>query len=85
MHLFLPFSGYMLTRPMWDVTLDLKVMRSWLTCKRKYKSIEQCLGKLPTADVYDYDIEFRHHSWGTEGPWELLRHYNIAAVMTVTL
>jgi uncharacterized protein YecE (DUF72 family) len=21
-------------------------------------------------------------SWGTEGPWEMLRHYNIAAVMT---
>ena len=75
----------MLTRPMWDVALDLKVMRSWLTCKRQYKSIEQFLDKLPTADGYDYAIEFRHPSWGTEGPWEMLRHYNIAAVMTVIM
>src|SRR5215471_2471506 len=37
---------------------------------------------IPTADGYDYAVEFRHHSWGTEGPWEMLRHYNIAAVMT---
>jgi len=21
-------------------------------------------------------------SWGTEGPWEMLKHYNIAAVIT---
>jgi uncharacterized protein YecE (DUF72 family) len=27
-------------------------------------------------------IEVRHPSWRTEGPWEMLRHYNIAAVMT---
>jgi uncharacterized protein YecE (DUF72 family) len=31
---------------------------------------------------YDYAIEFRHPSWGTEGHWEMLKHYNIAAVMT---
>ena len=31
---------------------------------------------------YQYAIEFRHPSWNTEGPWELLKHYNIAAVMT---
>ena len=36
----------------------------------------------PTADSYDYAVEFRHPSWGTEGPWEMLKHYNIAAVMT---
>jgi uncharacterized protein YecE (DUF72 family) len=47
-----------------------------------FKSIEQFLDKLPTTDGYDYAIEFRHPSWGTEGPWEMLRHYNIAAVMT---
>jgi uncharacterized protein YecE (DUF72 family) len=47
-----------------------------------FKNIEQFLDKLPTADGYDYAIEFRHPSWGTEGPWEMLRHYNIAAVMT---
>jgi hypothetical protein len=26
--------------------------------------------------------EFRDPSWKTEGPWELLRHYNIATVLT---
>src|SRR5215469_3515094 len=50
-----------------------------------FKNIEQFLDKLPTADGYDYAIEFRHPSWGTEGPWEMLRHYNIAAVMTVIM
>ena len=29
-----------------------------------------------------YAIEFRHPSWKTEGPWEMLKHYNIAAVIT---
>ena len=33
-------------------------------------------------DGYDYAVEFRHPSWKTEGPWELLKHYNIAAVLT---
>ena len=47
-----------------------------------FKSTEQFLDKLPTADGYDYAMEFRHPSWGTEGPWEMLKHYNIAAVMT---
>jgi len=47
-----------------------------------FKNIEQFLDKLPTADGYDNAIEFRHPSWGTEGAWEMLRHYNIAAVMT---
>ena len=27
-------------------------------------------------------MEIRHPSWETEGPWEMLKHYNIAAVMT---
>ncbi|MFZ0224409.1 MAG: DUF72 domain-containing protein, partial [Candidatus Nitrosopolaris sp.] len=49
---------------------------------KDYKNIEQFLDKLPTADGYDYAVEFRHPSWGTEGPWEMLKHYNIAAVMT---
>ncbi len=31
---------------------------------------------------YNYAIEFRHPSWATEGPWEMLKHCNIAAVMT---
>lgn len=47
-----------------------------------FKNIEQFLDRLPTNGLYDYAIEFRHPSWGTEGPWEMLKHYNIAAVMT---
>ena len=31
---------------------------------------------------YEYVIEFRHHSWNTEGLWELLKQYNIANVIT---
>ena len=31
---------------------------------------------------YQYALEFRNPSWRTEGPWELLRHYNIASVLT---
>jgi uncharacterized protein YecE (DUF72 family) len=31
---------------------------------------------------YEYAIEFRHHSWNTEGLWDLLKHYNIANVIT---
>lgn len=31
---------------------------------------------------YQYALEFRNPSWRTEGPWELLRHYNIASVIT---
>jgi uncharacterized protein YecE (DUF72 family) len=27
-------------------------------------------------------MEFRHPSWATEGAWEMLKHYNIATVMT---
>jgi len=46
----------------------------------QFKNTEKFLDRLPRG--YDYAIEFRHPSWDTEGPWELLRHYNIAAVMT---
>jgi len=47
-----------------------------------FKNIEQFLDRLQASDSYDYAVEFRHLSWGTEGPWEMLKHYNIAAVMT---
>jgi uncharacterized protein YecE (DUF72 family) len=50
-----------------------------------FKNIKQFLDRLPTADIYDYAFEFRHPSWGTEGPWEMLKHYNIAAVMRILL
>jgi uncharacterized protein YecE (DUF72 family) len=35
----------------------------------------------PGFDIL-YGVEFRHPSWKTEGPWDMLKHYNIAAVMT---
>ncbi|HXT85052.1 MAG TPA: DUF72 domain-containing protein [Verrucomicrobiae bacterium] len=31
---------------------------------------------------FRYAIEFRHHSWNTEGLLELLQHYNITSVLT---
>src|ERR671913_100815 len=43
-------------------------------------NIEIFLDKLPSG--YHYAVEFRHPSWKTEGPWDMLKHYNIAAVMT---
>jgi uncharacterized protein YecE (DUF72 family) len=48
---------------------------------KEFKNIEGFLDKLPDSS-YEYAIEFRHPSWGTEGPWEMLKHYNIAAVIT---
>jgi uncharacterized protein YecE (DUF72 family) len=45
-----------------------------------FKNIERFLDRLP-SDYY-YAVEFRHPSWKTEGPWDMLKHYNIAAVMT---
>lgn len=47
---------------------------------KEFQNTEEFLDRLPSG--YDYAIEFRHPSWNTEGPWELLKHYNIAAVMT---
>jgi uncharacterized protein YecE (DUF72 family) len=35
-----------------------------------------------TSYGYQYALEFRNPSWKTEGPLELLRHYNIASVIT---
>ena len=34
--------------------------------------------KKVTNVAYQNAIEFRHPSWNTEGPWKLLKHYNIA-------
>ena len=47
-----------------------------------FKNIEGFLDRLPSSSGYDYAVEFRHPSWSTEGPWDMLKHYNIAAVMT---
>jgi uncharacterized protein YecE (DUF72 family) len=46
----------------------------------EFRSIEGFLERLPSG--YEYTLEFRHSSWQTEGPWEMLKHYNVAAVMT---
>ncbi len=64
----------------------------------EFKNVESFLNELSTfskigsegshesgsgmGDDYQYALEFRNPSWKTEGPWELLRHYNIAAVIT---
>lgn len=45
-----------------------------------FKTVENFLERLPRN--YQYALEFRHLSWDTEGPWEMLGHYNIAAVLT---
>jgi len=47
---------------------------------KEFQNTEEFLDRLPNG--YDYAIEFRNPSWNTEGPWEMLKHYGIAAVMT---
>jgi uncharacterized protein YecE (DUF72 family) len=47
---------------------------------KEFQNTEQFLDRLPRG--YHHAIEFRNPTWNTEGPWELLKHYNIAAVMT---
>ena len=53
---------------------------------KDFRSIERFLDRLPNADKnnnkYGYAVGFRHPSWKIEGPWEMLRQYNIAAVVT---
>jgi len=64
-------------------------------CENAIKASEYCvkafwepwlraavLDRMPVNHRYDYAIEFRHSSCGTERPWKMLKHYNIAAVMT---
>ncbi len=45
----------------------------------EFKHVEGFLDRLPKGN--NYAIEFRHPSWQTEGPWELLKQYNVATVM----
>jgi uncharacterized protein YecE (DUF72 family) len=47
---------------------------------KEFQNTEEFLDRLRSG--YDYAFEFRHPSWNTEGPWELLKHYNIGAVLT---
>jgi len=46
----------------------------------EFQNTEEFLDRLPSE--YDCAVEFRNPSWNTEGPWEMLKHYGIAAVMT---
>jgi uncharacterized protein YecE (DUF72 family) len=46
----------------------------------QFRQAESFLDHLPSG--YEYAMEFRHPSWETEGPWEMLRHYNVAGVIT---
>ena len=47
---------------------------------KEFRNTEKFLDGLPSG--YDYAVEFRHKSWRTEGPWEMLKQYNVATVIT---
>lgn len=47
---------------------------------KQFRQTESFLDDLPHG--YEYAMEFRHPSWETEGPWEMLKHYNVAGVIT---
>ena len=49
---------------------------------RKPEEYESNVTNKQLNNDYQYAIEFRHPSWNTEGPLELLRHHNIANVIT---
>jgi uncharacterized protein YecE (DUF72 family) len=46
---------------------------------KEFQNTEQFFDRLPSN--YNYAVEFRHPSWETEGPWDMLKHYNISTVM----
>ncbi len=51
----------------------------------KFKEMEEFLNALTNSQrtrSMDYAVEFRNNTWNTEGTFELLRHYNIASVLT---
>jgi uncharacterized protein YecE (DUF72 family) len=43
---------------------------------------EQFLDRLSNANDSEYAMEFRHPSWETEGPWEMLKRHNTTPVIT---
>ena len=47
---------------------------------KEFRNTEKFLDGLPSG--YDFAVEFRHKSWSTEGPWEMLKQYNVATVIT---
>jgi uncharacterized protein YecE (DUF72 family) len=48
----------------------------------EFRNTEKFLDRLTDYKDHDYAMEFRHPSWNTEGSWDMLRHYNIAGVIT---
>jgi uncharacterized protein YecE (DUF72 family) len=58
----------------------LKIFRKYTKKTKKIELINTI--KKVTNKAYQYAIEFRHRSCNTEGPWELLKYYNIANVIT---
>ena len=50
---------------------------------KKLEEFLETLQPLPSIDAnINLAIEFRHHSWNTEGVLEMLRHYNLSTVLT---
>jgi uncharacterized protein YecE (DUF72 family) len=53
---------------------------------KEFEKTEKFLDRLYVKDENiksnSYSIEFRHPSWNTEGTFEMLRHYNVASVLT---
>jgi uncharacterized protein YecE (DUF72 family) len=48
----------------------------------EFRNTERFLDKLSEFEDHEYAMEFRHPSWNTEGSWDMLKHYNIAGVIT---
>ena len=53
---------------------------------KEFEKTEKFLDRLYVKDENiksnSYSIEFRHPSWNTEGTFEMLRHYDVASVLT---
>jgi len=50
---------------------------------KKLEEFLETLQTLPSIDTgINLAIEFRHHSWNTEGVLEMLEHYNLSTVIT---
>ena len=50
--------------------------------KKPNEESEYDVHKKTVKNDYQYAIEFRHPSWNTEGPLDLLKHHNVANVIT---
>jgi uncharacterized protein YecE (DUF72 family) len=64
---------------------DFKNVESFLNGLSTFSGIDTPEGLHESesgSSDFQYALEFRNPSWKTEGPWELLKHYNIASVIT---